>query len=206
MLNTLNNVDTVHRQQRILTYVCVVLFVVGTAYMYTHTTNLVREQSRLVYANIGGSLIQLTPADEREYLPIQSKAHVELFHTIFYDLDPDPAAIDRQLARSLVLGDATVRELHDRYQEDQFYRNLVASNLSQDITVDSVAVDLSTDPFHFTFHGKLTLTRPTTVTERTLVTEGYLRQVKMTEDNPYGFLIERYQVIENDDLGTKRRY
>ena len=49
------------------------------------------------------------------------------------------------------------------------------------------------------------ITRPSTVTTRKLVTEGYLRNVERSENNPHGFLIEKWVTIKNNDIKTINR-
>ena len=37
------------------------------------------------------------------------------------------------------------------------------------------------------------------------ITEGFLRNVARSDNNPHGFLIERWRVLENKDLKTLNR-
>jgi hypothetical protein len=43
------------------------------------------------------------------------------------------------------------------------------------------------------------------VVTRDLVTEGWLREVNRSDNNPHGFLIERWAIIENRDLKVEQR-
>jgi hypothetical protein len=47
--------------------------------------------------------------------------------------------------------------------------------------------------------------RTTSILSRSLHTEGTLRNVSRSDNNPHGFLIERFNTIENKDLGTINR-
>ncbi|HWJ27348.1 MAG TPA: hypothetical protein VNS32_12455, partial [Flavisolibacter sp.] len=47
--------------------------------------------------------------------------------------------------------------------------------------------------------------RPSSITIRSLITEGFLRNVARSDNNPHGFLIERWTTIENKDLKTEKR-
>ncbi|MDP3180258.1 MAG: conjugative transposon protein TraK, partial [Bacteroidota bacterium] len=40
---------------------------------------------------------------------------------------------------------------------------------------------------------------------RSLITEGALRNVSRSDNNPHGFLIERWNTIENRDIKTENR-
>jgi len=47
--------------------------------------------------------------------------------------------------------------------------------------------------------------RPTTIATRSLISEGYIRVTDVSDNNPHGFLIERWNVIENKDLTIEKR-
>ena len=47
--------------------------------------------------------------------------------------------------------------------------------------------------------------RESSVTERSLVTTCQLVNATRSDNNPQGFLIERFNIIENKDLGTYDR-
>jgi hypothetical protein len=40
---------------------------------------------------------------------------------------------------------------------------------------------------------------------RDLVTEGWLRNISRSDNNPHGFLIERWNTIDNRDLKVENR-
>jgi hypothetical protein len=65
-------------------------------------------------------------------------------------------------------------------------------------TLDSLSLDLNTR--HWVFHGKQKIERPSMVTIRSLVTEGYLQDLPRTVNNPHGVLITHWKTIENRDI------
>jgi len=77
--------------------------------------------------------------------------------------------------------------------------------VSQRLTVDSVQLDLSRYPYYFRCYGQETIIRPSTVVTRDLVTEGYLREVSRSDNNPHGFLTERWSILENRDIKIEQR-
>ena len=52
----------------------------------------------------------------------------------------------------------------------------------------------------FSFIGKLKIIRASTITYRWLITECFLRDVTRTDNNPHGFLIEKWTIKRNQDI------
>jgi len=81
----------------------------------------------------------------------------------------------------------------------------MSGNISQEINVDSVYVDINRYPFYFRCYGTQKIIRPTTIVSRNLITEGFLRNVSRSDNNPHGFLIEKWSTLENKDIKTENR-
>ena len=85
------------------------------------------------------------------------------------------------------------------------------------VTVDSVgklasqlpdSIRFSKEDMSFTYYGRQRIERRTSVLMRELVTEGFLKRVPRTENNPHGLLIVNWRTILNKDLEqrTKSNY
>ena len=206
MLQSLSNMDKVFRQSRILTIVCVIGMVVVSLTSVSYVYSAQRQQSQIVYALIGDNAVSLSAVDVLENRPVEANNHVELFHRRLFGLDPDREVIDRNLNAALSMADNSVQALVDAYEEDGYYRGLISSNMSQSITADSIYVDMATEPYYFRYTGELTITRPSSIATRSLISEGYFRNVQRSQLNPHGFLIEGYRVLANEDLRVEKRY
>jgi hypothetical protein len=82
---------------------------------------------------------------------------------------------------------------------------MVSGNISQQIGIDSISLDMNSYPYYFKCLAKEKLIRTTSITTRNLITEGYLRNVQRSDNNPHGFLIERWMIVENRDIKTEGR-
>jgi hypothetical protein len=60
-------------------------------------------------------------------------------------------------------------------------------------------------PYYFKCFCKQKIIRPTTIVTRNLLTEGYLRNVERSDNNPHGFLIEKWKILDNKDLKIENR-
>ncbi|GAC1313743.1 MAG: hypothetical protein NVSMB24_37460 [Mucilaginibacter sp.] len=66
--------------------------------------------------------------------------------------------------------------------------------------MDSVTVDLRSYPYAFKCYATQSIIRTTSTVTRSLITGGELRNVSRSDNNPHGFLIGRWETIENKDL------
>ena len=110
------------------------------------------------------------------------------------------------MKKALYLADNTAKTQYDNLLEKGYYTQIVSANISQDITPDSIIVNTTTHPYHFRYYGKQRIIRSTSIVTRNLITEGYIRDLAARSDNnPHGFLIERWTTLENGDLEVIKR-
>jgi conjugative transposon TraK protein len=109
------------------------------------------------------------------------------------------------LRKALYLADVSAKRVYDNLKESGYYAGVVSGNISQRLVVDSVVLNMDGYPFYFRCYGTEKITRVTSVVTRDLVTEGYLREVNRSENNPHGFLVERWAIVENRDLKVETR-
>jgi conjugative transposon TraK protein len=152
-----------------------------------------------------GKVLEALASDRRENLPVEARDHIRTFHELFFNLDPDEKLITASVGRSLYLADGTARRVYDNLKEAGYYDNVISANISQRVEVDSIRLDTSRVPFYFHLYGAETITRTTSIVTRELETEGYLRLVQRSENNPHGFLIERWATLANKDVKTEAR-
>jgi conjugative transposon TraK protein len=144
-------------------------------------------------------------AERKDNIPVEAKDHVKMFHHYFFTLDPDDKVIQANLSKALYLADASAKMQYDNLKENNYYSNLISGNISQEISVDSVMIDINQYPFYFRYYAKQKIIRPSTIVTRNLITEGHLRNVARSDNNSHGFLIEKWRTIENTDIKTENR-
>jgi conjugative transposon TraK protein len=158
-----------------------------------------------IYLLADGKVLQAFAADSRENLPVEIRDHIRVFHEDFFTLDPDEQVIQDHLIRALCLADGSAKLLYDNLRESGYYSNVISGNISQRITIDSIQLDMDRYPWFFRCFAVQHITRTTTEVTRSLITQGSIRKVSRSDNDPHGLLIERWQVIENKDLKTEIR-
>lgn len=165
----------------------------------------VRNNEKRIYILANGKALEAIAGDRKDNVPVEARDHVKTFHEFFFTLDPDDSQQKAGLTKALYLADQTAKREVDNLTEQNYYSNIIASNISQTITTDSIQLDLNSYPYYFKFYGKEKIVRSSAITTRSLITEGYLRNVQRSDNNSHGFLIERWSTVENKDLTTVTR-
>lgn len=167
--------------------------------------SLVSEMQGKIYILANGKALEAYSSERRDNIPVEARDHVKTFHVLFFTLDPDDKAILANVTKALYLADGSAKRIYDDLKENGYYSGLISGNVNQTIMVDSVAIDINEYPYRFRCYSTQSIIRPTSITTRSLVTEGALRNVSRSDNNPHGFLIERWNTIENRDLKTANR-
>jgi conjugative transposon TraK protein len=176
-----------------------------SAFSLYENHQVIREAQARIFILANGKALEAYGADRKDNIPVEAKDHITMFHHYFFTLDPDEKVIMANITRALYLADASAKKQYDNLKENGYYSGLISGNISQQIIIDSIYVNISSTPFYFRCTGQEKLIRTTSVLTRSLVTEGYLRNVERSDNNSHGFLIERWAIIENRDLKTENR-
>lgn len=201
----LRNIDTAFKHIRVFSFAAI--FVSGIICCYTiykcHTL-IIQTQER-IYILSNGKALEAWSAERKDNIPVEAKDHVKMFHLHFFTLDPDDKMIQANVNKALYLADLSAKNQYDNLRENRYYANIISGNISQSIQVDSIHFDMNVYPFYFRCYARLHIVRATSVVLRSLITEGYLRNVARSDNNAHGFLIERWNTIENKDIKTENR-
>lgn len=206
MFEHFKNIDTAFKHVRLFSFVLIAATMAICCFCILKSYELVREATSSIYIlSASGDVLAATAANRKDNIPVEARNHVRRFHEYFFTLDPDDKVIQEGIAKSLYLADGTAKKQYDDLKEAGYYSGIISGNISQQLETDSVVVDMASDPIRFHFYGKLRITRPTAILYRSLLTEGYLRSVQRSDNNPHGFLIERWKITSNKDISVQNR-
>ncbi|TXK33754.1 conjugative transposon protein TraK [Pontibacter qinzhouensis] len=205
MFRQLRNIDSAFRHIRTFSLVfllaCTLVCCV-TLYLSYRQVQQVQERT---YVLAGDKALEAFSSRRRDNIPVEARDHVRTFHHFFFSLDPDDKVIEANMRKALYLADASAKRAYDNLRESGYLSGLISGNISQQISIDSVRVDTGRPPYYFRCYARQKLIRATSILHRRLVTEGYLRTVSRSDNNPHGFMIERWTTLENRDLHTQTR-
>lgn len=205
MFTKTKNIDTAFRHIRSFSLLVIVSNIGLSCFAVYKSHQLVEQTQDKVYILASGKVLEAYASERKENIPVEAKDHVASFHRYFFNLDPDDKVIQSNVVKALYLADASAKAQYENLKESGFYTSIISGNISQQISIDTVRIDTDNYPYHFHCTATQRITRATSIVTRRLVTEGYLRSVARSENNPHGFLIERWSTLENKDVNIQNR-
>ncbi|MET4546289.1 conjugative transposon TraK protein [Pedobacter africanus] len=147
-----------------------------------------------------GKVLEAFAAERKQNIAVELRDHIRTFHQYFFALDPDEKAIAAGIGKALYLADNSAKQEWENLKEAGYYNNLIAANISQQLEVDSIRLDLNASPYRFTCYATQQLIRASSRVLRKLVTRGEIRVLQtQTDNNPHGFLIQHWETLVNQD-------
>jgi len=205
MFKETKNIDSSFRHIKIFTFLVVAgCFLLCGFVLYKSYELSARVQDK-IYILAGDQAMEAFASKRKDNVLVEAKSHISLFHIYFFTLDPDDKVIEKNISKALYMADASAKKQYNNLKETGYYANIIAGNISQQISIDSIAVDIKVEPYFFHCYGKERIIRPNSIVTRNLITQGYLRNVSRSDHNPHGFLIERWETLENKDIKTENR-
>lgn len=131
--------------------------------------------------------------------PVEAREHIRRFHELFFTLAPDKSAIENSMKRAFNLADKSAFDYYKDLSEKGYYNRIISGNVQQRIEIDSVVCNFDNYPYAVTY-AKQFIIRSSNVTKRNLVTSCFLVNSVRSDNNPQGFNIEKFNVIENNDI------
>jgi conjugative transposon TraK protein len=205
MFTKMKNIDMAFRHVRGFTMLVVLGCVIICCYVSYSSFNAIASLQDRVYVLANGKALEAYSSDRKSNVPVEARDHVTTFHRYFFTLDPDDKVIRANVTKALYLADDSAKRIYDDLKEKGYYSDIISGNISQTISVDSITIDIDEYPYRFKCYAKQKIMRSTSVLDRSLVTEGTLRNVSRSDNNPHGFLIERWVTLENRDLKVENR-
>lgn len=202
----MKNIETSFRQIRLFSILFLVLCSVVVVWSVYSSYDFAEKQREKIYVLDGGkSLMLALSQDLSQNRPAEAREHVRRFHELFFTLSPDKSAIEHNVKRALLLADKSAYNYYSDFAEKGYYNRIIAGNINQVLKVDSVVCNFDTYPYQARTYAKQMIIRASNVTERSLVTTCRLLNSSRSDDNPNGFTIEGFTIIENKDLQTVKR-
>jgi len=205
MFKKMKNIETAFQHVRAFTIVLIIGNFITLCYYEFSREKFIAAAQNKVYILYNGKALEAFAIDRKDNLAVEARDHIKMFHELFFTLDPDDKVIQSNLTKALYLADESAKKEYDNLSENGYFANIIAGNISQRIQVDSVLVDVNSYPYNFKCYATQKIIRTTSTVTRALVTEGELRNVSRSDNNPHGFLIQRWITLENKDLKIVNR-
>jgi conjugative transposon TraK protein len=203
---TLRNIENSFRQIRLYAIIFAVVCLGITGYAVWESYRFAKVQREKVYVlDQGKSLMLALSQDASINRPVEAREHVRRFHELFFTLAPDKAAIESNMKRAFSLADKSAFDYYKDLSEKGYYNRIISANVQQRLEVDSVQCNFEKYPYAVRTYAREFIIRASNVTRRSLVTSCLLVNSVRSDDNPQGFNIEQFRVLENRDVEVIER-
>jgi hypothetical protein len=159
-------------------------FLTSTLALWTAFSTSRKALNSAFAINTDGSIIPLTLVTQKENFRVEALAHLELFHSYFYDIDA--SNYEKNLEKALWLGNSSVDNLYRQKKADGVYNRLLQYSLVQEVLeIDSKLEEQEDVIFE--------LNRGSIIDTYELISTGKLLPVdRHFPNNPHGLLITDY--------------
>ncbi|MES2063427.1 MAG: conjugative transposon protein TraK [Bacteroidota bacterium] len=172
--------------------------IVMSAIAFSVSFRMVADSRKSIYILNNGVPLQATQTDMQINRPAEYRAHIDLFHSLFFSLTPDDKFIEYQLKKAMYLVDESGVQQYNNLKENGYFNSILSSSSVLTLQTDSISVDMASHRFRY--YGKLKIDRRSSTLLRSLITEGYLKDIPRSDNNPHGVLITGWKTLENKDL------
>ena len=135
----------------------------------------------------GKSLLLALQTDAILSKDVEIRDHVTRFHELMFTLSPQKQTIQENLDRAFNLA------------------RLVSANISQQMIVDSVKFVSTAYPYQVRTYARQYVVRESTVSQYSFVSTCQLINAGRSDVNPHGLIIEKFKVVENNLVETRKR-
>jgi len=178
-------------------FICALLMVGVVSFFAWRQVAVARKSVYILDANSVPLLARQTDVSLNR--PAEYRSVINRFHTLFFTLTPDDKFIEYQMKQAMYLVDESGALQYNNLKERGFFNSILSSSSVLTIQTDSIYLDMPHQ--YFRYYGRQKIDRRSSTITRSLVTEGYLKDLDVRSDNnPNAVLITRWKTLENKDL------
>ena len=167
---------------------CVLICTVAIALSFRYA----KQQEFKIYVLEKGSIMEAVRAENGAQRDLEVIDHVTRCHELFYNIAPNVTTINQNINRALELADKSAYQYFSNLKERQYFQTLIDINATQQISVDSVKVDIMTYPYKAKTYSSLYVLRESTVALYKMQSSCDVVEAGRTKNNPHGLMISNY--------------
>ena len=206
ILQITRDIEKSFSRMRSLSIVSVVASFVFALVVGVMAFNYSEQQRQKIYVlDQGKSLLLALQTDAILSKDIEIRDHVTRFHELMFTLSPQKQTISENLDRAFNLADRSAYDYSQDLAEKGYYSRLVSANISQQMIVDSVVFQGNGYPYQVKTYARQYVVRESTLSEYSFVSSCQLVNSSRSDVNPHGLMIEKFRVLENNLIETRKR-
>ena len=198
-------IESSFRRTRLLTLASVICGAAVAVGSVLCSLSFIRQQRSQIYVLDKGQSLLALQSDGSATRDLEVIDHVTRFHELFFGMAPNASTIEQNVNRALNLCDRSAYDYWSDLSEKGFYQRLVQANITQQMVVDSVVVDISSYPYKARCYAHQYMIRESNITAYEFESTCQLIDTQRSSVNPHGLMMERFAVVRNESQGTRRR-
>ncbi|MDC8102642.1 MULTISPECIES: conjugative transposon protein TraK [Chryseobacterium] len=203
-MGLVKNIEQKIKINRVTSIGCLVLSVIVVIAGFVFSYKQIQDARKSIYVLDNGVPVLVKQTDLLMNRPVEYKAQIDLFHSLFFTLSADDDYIREQTKKALYLIDDSGMKEYMNLKEKGFYNQIISSNSVMTVKADSIRLDEQN--LKFIYYGTQTINRKTQLIVRKLVTEGFVKDIPRSPNNPHGVLIEKWKTLDNSDISVKEKF
>ena len=206
MLKSLRNIDGAFKLSRFYLIAITLFAITVSCYAIYWAFSFAEKQREKIYVlDEGKSLMLALSQDIKMNRPAEARSHVKLFHEKFFTLIPDGEANESNIQEALYLADESAMDFYKTRKENGYYTKLTGAGIINEIKIDSILIDMDNYPYQAVTYATTSTLRTSSVSYYSLTTTCQLINCPRSDNNPHGFMIEKWAVKEISEIITRQR-
>lgn len=187
-----NNIYAVLKLNRFIVFAVVLCALTSSIFCIWMAFSINKKALNSAFAiNTDGTIIPLKLVTQKENFEVEALAHLELFHTYFYNIDASNYV--KNLEKALWLGNSSVDNLYRQKKADGVYNRLLQYSLVQKVLRIDTKIEEQNGKYAFRTVTIFEINRGSIIDTYELVSTGNLITVDRNfPNNPHGLLITNY--------------
>jgi conjugative transposon TraK protein len=203
-MGVVKNIEQKIKINKVTSIGCIVLSVVIVIAGFVFSYKQIQDARKSIYVLDNGVPVLVKQTDLLLNRPVEYKAQIDLFHSLFFTLSADDDYIKQQTRKALYLIDDSGMKEYMNLKEKGFYNQIISSNSVMTVKADSIKLDEQN--LKFIYYGTQTINRKTQLIVRKLITEGSVKDIPRSPNNPHGVMIEKWKTLDNSDISVKEKF
>lgn len=205
LLQTTNTITAGFSRLRAIALVCIIGMVLCAIGCVVYSGYTISSMGDKVYVLDKGMAMTATRGDVMVTRADEIREQSRRLHQLMFTVSPNREMIRNNIEAALKFSDKSVYNYYKDVDEKGFYRRIAQTGAAQDIVIDSVVTSIRSYPYPVATYAKLYVTRQSSVTVYSFVSRCYMLDVTRNPDNLNGLTIERFEVLRNDEIETRKR-
>jgi hypothetical protein len=194
-IKTLHKLDEAYKTSRLINLAVIICFFLSiVVVVVVYKSALIRGVDR-VYVVKDNSMFRIN--DERSMV----KGHVTDFFKLFFEIDQFNYKSNVNKALYLIGEDG--QTLNKSLTSSNFYSQLVATNMICSIQLDSIVFRTNQAPYELFVYGKWMKRNEYAKKINNLHCAMEVVKTSNSDKNPYGFVIEKFRIFNQEELKVK---